>query len=66
MKEAIKNKNVLVIMFELLIIVLGVVGITFATSKLLNNRTATLITAGEYGVDYVGDNYVTIQTNQME
>jgi len=60
MKDTIKNKNVLVILFELLIIALGIVGITFATSKLLDDRTATMITTGEYDIDYVGDNYVTI------
>ncbi len=47
MKDTIKKKNVVVIIFELLIIALGIVGITFATSKLLNDRTATLITTGE-------------------
>ncbi len=61
MKDTIKKKNVVVIIFELLIIALGIVGITFATSKLLNDRTATLITTGEYGIDYVGDNYVVMK-----
>lgn len=60
MKASFKNKNILVILFELLIIALGIIGITFAASKLLNDRTATVITANEYNLDYVGDNYVTI------
>ena len=60
MKASFKNKNILVILFELLIIALGIIGITFATSKLLNDRTATVITTDEYNLDYVGDNYVTM------
>ena len=36
--KSFKNKNILVIVFEILVIVLGVGGITFATSKLLNDR----------------------------
>ena len=53
--KSFKNKNILVIVFEILVIVLGVGGITFATSKLLNDRTSTNIVAGEYNVDYIGD-----------
>ena len=53
--KSFKNKNILVIVFEILVIVLGVGGITFATSKLLNDRTSTNIVAGEYNLDYVGD-----------
>ena len=60
MKDSFKNKNILVILFELLIIALGIVGITFATAKLLNDRTATLITTDEYNLDYIGDKYVTM------
>lgn len=60
MKDYIKSKNMLVIIFELIIIALGIIGITFATAKLLNDRTATLITASEYNLDYVGDSYITI------
>ena len=61
MNNALKNKNILVIVFELVIIALGIIGITFATSKLLNDRTTTLITTGEYNLDYVGDRYVSIK-----
>ena len=59
MDKSFKNKNALVIVFEILVIVLGVGGITFATSKLLNDRTQTLLTTGEYNVDYVGDKEIT-------
>lgn len=59
MDKSFKNKNALVIVFEILVIILGVGGITFATSKLLNDRTQTLLTTGEYNVDYVGDKEIT-------
>ena len=55
MDNSIKRNNLLVIVFEVLVISLGVVGITFAVSKLVNDRTATLLTASEYEIDYVGD-----------
>ena len=55
MDNSFKNKNALVIVFEVLVIVLGIGGITFATSKLLNDRTQTEIKTGEYNIDYVGD-----------
>lgn len=55
MKNSFINKNALVIVFEILVIVLGIGGISFATSKLLNDRTQTQLKAGEYNIDYVGD-----------
>ncbi len=55
MNRTFKNQNVLVIVFEILVIALGIGGITYATSKLLNDRTMTIITAGEYHLDYKGD-----------
>ena len=61
MKESLKNKNLLVIIFEIIIIILGIIGITFATQKILNDRTTTNLTAGEYGLDYKGDKSVNIK-----
>lgn len=58
MKDLFKNKNILVIIFELIIIALGIIGITFATSKLLNDRTGISVTTGEYGVDFKGNTEV--------
>ena len=60
MKESVKNRNFLVIIFELLVIALGILGITYATTKLLNNRTSTTIKTGEYQLDYQGDSNVSI------
>lgn len=54
-----KNRNILVIVFEIVIILLGIIGITYATSKVLNNNTKTIITAGKYNLDYVGENNIT-------
>ncbi len=55
-----KNKNLLIIVFEIIVIVLGIVGITYATSVIINNRTSTLITVSEYNVDYIGDSEIVI------
>ena len=55
MKESLKNKNLLVIVFEIIVIILGIVGITLATNALINNRTSTLLTASTYDIDYKGD-----------
>ena len=60
MKESFKNKNLLVIIFEIIIIILGIIGITFATQKILNDRTSTNLKAGEYGLDYRGDKDIAI------
>lgn len=60
MKDSLKNKNLLVIVFEIIIIILGIIGITFATSRLLNDRTTTLLTADEYNLDYEGDTSITV------
>lgn len=55
-----KNKNLLIIVFEIIVIVLGIVGITYATSVLINNRASTLLTASGYNVDYIGDTDIII------
>ena len=55
-----KSRNLLVIVFEILVIVLGIIGITYATSVIINNRTATLLTVSDYHVDYVGDSEITV------
>lgn len=60
MGKVFKNKNILVIIFELLVIALGIIGITFATSKILNDRTNTNITASNLNLDYVGETDIVI------
>ena len=55
-----KNKNILVIVFEILVIVLGIVGITYATSVIINNRASTLLTVSDYHVDYIGNSEITV------
>lgn len=64
MENSFKNRNMLVVVFELFIIALGVIGITYATTKILNDRTSTRITAGEYNLDYVGEKDV--HMNEIE
>ena len=60
-ERSFKNKNLLVIVFEIIVIILGVGGITFATSKLLNDKTQTEVKAGEYNIDYVGDKEISFK-----
>ena len=64
MEKSFKNRNVLVIVFEVLVIALALGGITYATQRLLNNRTKTIIVAGEYNLDYVGESAVS--ANNLE
>ena len=61
MDNNIKNRNLLVIVFELLVIALGIIGITFATTKMLNSSAKTTIKTGEYSVDYKGDTAISIK-----
>ena len=58
MNDSIEKKNIMVIVFEIAVIASGIFGITFATSKIINDRTSTIITTGEYQIDYVGDKLV--------
>ena len=52
--SSFKNRNLLVIVFEVLIIIMAIGGITFATTRLIDGRSSTILTFGEYNVDYVG------------
>ena len=51
MDKSFKNKNLLVIVFEIVVIILGIIGITYATTQIINNRTVTNLTVGEYTVE---------------
>ena len=53
-----KTRNTLVFLFEILIIVVAIGGLTFATSKMFGS--STIITFGEYNVDYVGKTDVVV------
>lgn len=53
-----KGRNLLVLLFEILIIVISIGGLTFATSKMLGS--STIITFGEYNVDYVGSTEIVV------
>lgn len=55
MDRSFKNKNRLVIALEVFLIIIGLVGATFATSKLLGSSSKTTITTGMYEVDYKGN-----------
>ena len=47
MEKTFKNRNLLVIVFEILIIALALGGITFATQKLLSDSAMTKLSADE-------------------
>ena len=59
MDKSLKRKNIIVIVFEILVIALGVGGITFAAARIINTRTTTLLTVGKYNVEYLGSLEVT-------
>ena len=51
--KTFKSRNMLVLAFEILLIVVAIGGLTFAASSLMNG-TSTIINFGEYNVDYLG------------
>lgn len=51
--SSFKNRNILVFAFELFLIIVAIGGLTFATSRLMSG-SSTIITFGEYNVDYIG------------
>jgi len=55
-----KNRNLLVLLFEILIIVVAIGGLTFATTRLIDGRTSTIITFGKYDVDYIGKTEIVV------
>ena len=56
--SSFKNRNLLVLLFEALIIIVAIGGLTFATTKLMGS--STIITFGEYNVDYVGETEINV------
>jgi len=52
--KTFKNRNMLVLIFEILLIIVAIGGLTFATSSLLGG-SRTIINFGEYNVDYLGE-----------
>lgn len=54
-----KSRNLFVLLFELLIILVAVGGLTFATSRLMAG-SSTIVTFGEYNVDYVGNTEIVV------
>jgi len=52
--SSFKNRNMLVLVFEIFLIVVAIGGLTFATSRILGG-SSTIIKFGEYNVDYIGE-----------
>ena len=57
--SSFKNRNMLVLVFEVFLIVVAIGGLTFATNRLLNG-SSTIIKFGEYNVDYVGETSIVV------
>ena len=62
MKEdkTFKNRNLAVIIFEILLIVIAIGGLTLATSSLMGG-SSTIIKFGEYNVDYLGETELVVE-----
>ncbi len=56
--KSFNTRNMLVLLFEIIIIVIAIGGLTFATSRMFGS--STIITFGEYDVDYVGKTEIVI------
>ena len=56
--SSFNSRNLLVLLFEILIIVIAIGGLTFATSKMLGS--STIVKFGEHNVDYVGDTEIVV------
>ena len=54
-----KGRNMLVLMFEILLIIVAIGGLTFATSRVMRG-SSTIVSFGEYNVDYVGDREIIV------
>ena len=59
-----KGKRIAFILIEILIIVLGLVGATLAVNRIINDRSLVGIKAGEFYVDYKGNQ--NIEINSLE
>ena len=57
--KSFKTRNVLVLVFEILLVVVAIVGLTFATSNMMGAGSSTIIRFGEFNVDYLGNTEIT-------
>ncbi|MBQ2873035.1 MAG: hypothetical protein IJE89_03440 [Bacilli bacterium] len=58
--SSFKNRNLLVLAFEILLIIVAIGGLTFATSRLLDSSSSAILTFGEYNVDYIGKTEIAV------
>lgn len=59
-----KGKRIAFIFFEVFVIILGITGVTLAANKIVRDRSTIGIKAGEFYVDYKGNQEITI--NNLE
>ena len=58
--KSFKKRNVLVLVFEILLIAIAVGGLTLAASSLFGSKT--ILTFGEYNVDYIGNTEIVVNS----
>ena len=57
--KGFKNRNIAVLIFEILLIAIAVGGLTLATSTILGG-SRTIVKFGEYNVDYIGSTEINV------
>ena len=62
-KRTFRGRDLFVLIFEILVIVVAIGGLTLATSKLMGG-SRTIVSFGEYNVDYVGETEISV--NDLE
>lgn len=61
--KTFKSRNMLVLIFEIFLIIIAIGGLTLATSKLMSG-SSTIVTFGEYQVEYIGDTEIQFEELQ--
>lgn len=64
MEKSDKKRNTILIVTEIFIIILGIVGITVATDRLLGASSTTILTVGNYEVEFKGE--ISVVGNNLE
>ena len=64
MKKASKNKKIFIIAIEVIVIVLTFIGVTLATSNIINDNIKVGLKAGDFNVDFKGKSNISF--NNLE
>ena len=63
MKKASNNKKIFIIAIEVIVIVLTFIGVTLATSNIINDNIKVGLKAGDFNVDFKGKSNSAINNN---